>query len=88
MKIYAAKSFVRDLNKLKDARLRKRIDTALRTLAAAESLSNLTNVKAMEGASDAYRMRVGDYRLGFTLQNGEITLLRCLHRRDIYRRFP
>jgi mRNA interferase RelE/StbE len=33
-------------------------------------------------------MRLGDYRLGFVFEQGAITFVRCLHRREIYRYFP
>ncbi|MCC5620529.1 type II toxin-antitoxin system RelE/ParE family toxin [Nostoc sp. CHAB 5715] len=33
-------------------------------------------------------MRVGDYRIGFTVAGDTITFVRVLHRKDIYRYFP
>jgi mRNA interferase RelE/StbE len=33
-------------------------------------------------------VRIGDYRLGLKISEDAIELIRFLHRRDIYRRFP
>ncbi|MBP1468695.1 type II toxin-antitoxin system RelE/ParE family toxin [Candidatus Chloroploca sp. M-50] len=35
-----------------------------------------------------YRIRIGDYRLGLFVEDDTITVVRFLHRRDIYRYFP
>ena len=35
-----------------------------------------------------YRIRVGDYRVGFVFEQGAVTFVRCLNRKEIYRYFP
>ena len=48
----------------------------------------------LQGYDHYYRIRVGDYRLGIsiaiTLEETEemFRFVRCLHRKDIYKRFP
>jgi mRNA interferase RelE/StbE len=44
------------------------------------------NVKALKG-SDEYRLRVGDWRVVYTLRDDVLTVLvvRVAHRRDVYR---
>ena len=42
----------------------------------------------MEGAKNRYRIRVGDYRIGFYLEDEVIVLSRALNRKEIYRHFP
>ncbi|MEM1043275.1 MAG: type II toxin-antitoxin system RelE/ParE family toxin [Bacteroidota bacterium] len=41
----------------------------------------------MQGWSDYYRLRIGDYRLGLKLEEETVIVLCFLHQRDIYRRF-
>jgi mRNA interferase RelE/StbE len=53
-----------------------------------DSLSELQDIKKIEGYDNYYRLRVGDYRLGLKLSGDTVELIRFLHRRDIYRRFP
>lgn len=44
----------------------------------------------MTGYKDKYRIRIGDYRIGLTIDIKEkiITLNRIAHRKDIYNIFP
>lgn len=95
MKVVFRKSFERDLRKLRNradllARLKQVIDHVI----AAEHFEALQGARKMQGWSDYYRFRVGDYRVGVKRQQAadgqeeEVVFLRCLHRRDIYRKFP
>jgi mRNA interferase RelE/StbE len=51
-------------------------------------LAELNGVRKMEGYSNYYRIKLGEYRLGVKLEKSELELIRFLHRKDIYRRFP
>ena len=42
----------------------------------------------MAGEETYYRIRIGEYRLGLAVEGDEVTLLRFLHRSEIYRFFP
>lgn len=44
-------------------------------------------VVKMKGANDQYRIRIGDYRVRYEIDDKEliILLLQCKHRRDVYR---
>ena len=44
-------------------------------------------VRKMKGASDEYRIRVGEYRVVYTIDDdGDIVLITAVaHRRDVYR---
>ena len=57
-------------------------------LLQADSLSGLANIKKLKGYKTAYRMRMGDYRIGFLLENATVTLSRAMNRKEIYRYFP
>jgi mRNA-degrading endonuclease RelE of RelBE toxin-antitoxin system len=52
------------------------------------SFAEITNIKKLQGYDNAYRIRIGDYRLGIIF-DGEILIFeRVLHRKEIYRYFP
>ena len=53
-----------------------------------DSLTELDNVRKIRGYDDYYRIRIGDYRLGVKIKGNSIEMLRLLHRKDIYKRFP
>lgn len=45
-------------------------------------------VVKIKGAENEYRIRIGDYRVRYEINDGELTilLLQCKHRKDVYRR--
>jgi mRNA interferase RelE/StbE len=53
-----------------------------------EDLNELRHVRKIGGYTDYYRVRLGDYRLGLKFAENSIEMIRFLHRKDIYRRFP
>ena len=72
----------RDL-KLLDRTVQVRVLKTIRDYAA----SGHGDVKCLQGSPD-YRLRVGDWRVRFGLEGGEIQVmmvLRVLHRREAYR---
>lgn len=79
----------RDLKKLRgDAQLLSRLRRALEQLETVDTLGSISSAKRMQGWSDYYRIRIGDYRLGVKLEGDAVIVLRFLHRREIYRRYP
>lgn len=81
-------SFVKDLRKLNDKELLTKVKRVILEIETADSTANIKNIKFLVKSDNYYRIRVGDYRLGLKLDNDIITLVRCLHRKDIYKRFP
>jgi mRNA interferase RelE/StbE len=67
--------------------------TALRILHALSRLGDDpyrddADVKKLSGHDDLYRLRVGAYRIAYTIDDGKLIILvvEVGHRRDIYRR--
>lgn len=81
-------SFLKDVKRIKEKRVKKKIVGVVTDARAASSLSDIRNLKKMEGSEYYYRIRIGDYRIGIKLQEKTLVFLRCLHRKDIYRYFP
>ena len=71
---------------------RKRLALVLNTIEAAERLSDLPNCKEMQGKKNKgyYRIRFGDYRLGFKYDNSNnaVFLIDVDPSGDFYNRFP
>ncbi len=81
--------FLKDLKKLNKQEIYSSIyELVFTTLPETASLQELPNVKALAGASNRYRIRIGNYRIGFEVNGDQIELMRVLHRRDFYRYFP
>jgi len=87
MEVEFLRSFEKDLNKA-DASMRRKILSIVVRMEEARTLSDMPQVKKLKGHKDAYRLRIGHFRLGFFVQGDKLQLARLLDRRDIYRFFP
>jgi len=81
-------SFDKDLSAITDAGLLRRIQKMIEQVEAARSFHEIPNLKRLEAKGKYFRIRLGDYRVGFVFEQGSVTFVRCLHRREIYRYFP
>jgi len=89
MKFKIDKSFDKDIDNIRDKHLLKKLQNVIAIIENAQSLVEIPNVKKIKGYSSYYRIRVGDYRLGFEEISGQgINLIRFLHRKEVYRYFP
>ncbi|TRU52472.1 MAG: type II toxin-antitoxin system RelE/ParE family toxin [Microcystis aeruginosa Ma_QC_Ca_00000000_S207] len=88
MNIEFRKSFEIDLRNLKDRKIKRQIQAIIEEIESAKSLTELRNVKAIQGYRGCYRSRIGDYRLGLYLEQDIVALVRLLHRKEMYRYFP
>jgi mRNA interferase RelE/StbE len=88
MKVEYHKSFERDLRRVRDRNLLNRGKAALQELEGSENLEALSNIKAMKGHPEYYRVRIGDYRLGLKRIDDGVRIIRFLSRGDIYQKFP
>jgi mRNA interferase RelE/StbE len=83
------KKFLKDLKALQSTEVYDLIcDLVLEEIPIAEDLSTIANLSKLKGDDTAYRIRVGDYRIGFFWEDDEIVMSRVLHRSKIYRYFP
>ena len=88
MKVIYLKSLEKDLKKIKDKKLLKSLANIFRNLEKVDTLFEVSGVKKLSGHPEAYRIRVGDYRLGIFYSEGTITIARFIKRNDIYQLFP
>ncbi|MCI5162494.1 MAG: type II toxin-antitoxin system RelE/ParE family toxin [Candidatus Electrothrix sp. AX5] len=80
--------FSKDLLRIKDGKLLKRIKELIFSCKEAENLSAVRQVKKLKGYDTFFRIRIGDYRIGLEFFDDELIFVRCLHRKEIYRYFP
>ena len=81
-------SFDTDLSAIRNAALLRRIKKVIEQVESARTFQQIPNLKRLEASGKYYRIRVGDYRLGFVFEQGCVTFVRCLDRKEIYRSFP
>jgi mRNA interferase RelE/StbE len=83
------KSFDKSLDKIKEASVFQKLETILEQLEKANNLNEINNVRKLSGFKEFYRIRIGDYRLGFEMiKPGFIRIIIIAHRNSIYTRFP
>ena len=80
--------FHKDLQKIKQQSVLNEIQTAILNAEQADRLSSLKNLKKLKGYKNAYRLRVGNYRIGVFIEENTIEFARIAHRKDIYNLFP
>lgn len=80
--------FLKDLDKLNQASIKKDISDIIEQVEKANFLSEIKNIKKLKGHQTAYRIRIGDYRIGLFVENNIVEFVRVIHRKDIYKVFP
>ena len=88
MKVEFRGSFAKDLKGVKDKGLLNRVKELIEVVEEADSITDVSNLKKLKGGSNYFRLRVGDYRVGITLENDTVIFVRFLNRKDIYKYFP
>lgn len=88
MKVEFRRSFERDVDKIRDEDLLDRIKTTIESVEAATSLLDVNDITKLKTRGNYYRIRIGDYRIGITVNEDLVSFVRVLHRREIYRYFP
>jgi len=88
MKIIFQKSIIKDVKGIKNKKLKKVITKIIEDLEEAEALKSFKGLKKLSGHPTAYRIRIGDYRLGIYYEENTVYLARFLKRSDIYKVFP
>ncbi len=89
MDILYGKRFSKDLDSIRnEPHVRKRLLKLIKEIKKISSLTDLKDVRKIEGYKDYFRIKVGNHRLGVKKGKNRIELIRFLHRKEIYRRFP
>ncbi len=76
------------MDKITDKKLSQRVKEVIQAVEDANSLFEVNHVEKLSEENSYYRLRLGDYRIGIKLEEDFVTLIRCLHRKDIYKYFP
>jgi len=74
MKVEFLKKFSKDLDGVKTKSVKESVIRVIELLERVDTLDKIPNIKRLKGHKNAYRIRVGDYRLGFFFENSTILL--------------
>lgn len=87
MKVVSVSSFHRDFKKM-PKKVQTMAEEAYDCMIKANNVRELASVKKMSGYKNYYRYRIGNYRIGFSVEGDTIILLRLMNRDSIYLVFP
>lgn len=88
MKLVFLKQFDKDLDRLVSLKVKTEIADIIDCVENASKISEIANIKKLKGYKNAYRIRVGDYRIGIFIEHNTVEFARVIHRKDIYKLFP
>ncbi|CAN5899902.1 type II toxin-antitoxin system RelE/ParE family toxin [soil metagenome] len=88
MEVSFSKSFYRSVAKINDQKLLGKIEGVILKAKRVNQVSEIDNIKKLVGFKNAYRVRIGDYRIGIIYENYIITFAVFGNRKDIYKYFP
>ncbi len=88
MTVEFLQSFSKDTDKILRKSDKLKLLKLITQIENANDLSGIAQVKKLAGYRTAYRIRLGDYRIGFFFENNKVIFARVLHRKEIYKLFP
>ncbi len=89
MLIIFDKAFLKSLDKVNNNIVKHRLEKIILEIEQANTINDIKNVKKLTGFQKYYRIRLGDYRIGFELiEENTIKFIVIAHRKDIYRIYP
>ncbi len=88
MKVLIDKSFDKDVKKVKSKKVLEKLAEVIEQVKESNSVDNLKGLKKLRGHNYYYRIRMGNYRIGVSINNATIEFIRFLPRKDIYKLFP
>jgi mRNA interferase RelE/StbE len=88
VKVEFRDSFAKDLRGVGAKGLLGRVREVIEAVEKADSLAELSHLKKLRGGGNYFRVRVGDYRVGVSLEGDTVVFVRFLNRKDVYKYFP
>lgn len=87
MKTTFKSSFAKDLKSIKSKRVLEAVAELIERVEQAETLRAIPDLKKLKTKGNYYRIRLGEHRVGLTVNKDKVTFVRCLDRKEIYRYF-
>lgn len=88
MEVEFLSKFSEDLDSITQRNIKSKITRLIKLFESARTLSEIPHIKKLAGHRNAYRIRIGNYRVGIFAEKTRIQFARVLHRKDVYKVFP
>ena len=71
-----------------EKRVKLKVAEIIHDVIRTDSMVDFNNLKKLTGFKNSYRIRVGSYRIGITIEKGKVIFAAFDHRSAIYKYFP
>ena len=88
MKTVFLRLFYKDLDKLNDQGIKAQVKEIILSVESSSKATEIKSLKKLKGYKHAFRIKMGDYRIGVFIVNDTVEFARIAHRREVYRIFP
>lgn len=88
MRVEYLSKFNKDLDKIRSPFVKKSVSKVIFQVESARNLFEISNCKKLSGHKSAYRIRIGDFRIGIFVEGDLVQFARVISRKDIYKVFP
>ena len=88
MQVLFLSKFDKDLSKISQRNVFQDIENAILSVENAKSMRDIPALKKLKGHKIAYRIKIGNYRIGLYIEHNTVEFVRVVHRKDIYNLFP
>jgi len=88
MQVLFSRQFLKDVQKIKDKRIAGNIEEVILTIKISADISVVKNLKKLKSHKNAYRIRIGDYRMGLFVTDNTVEFVCFMNRKDVYKYFP
>lgn len=76
MNLVYTNSVAKDVRKIKDEKTKSAVLKTIRELKNASTPKEISSLKKLSGHPSAYRIKIGNYRMGFYWEDGKVILAR------------
>jgi mRNA interferase RelE/StbE len=88
MRIEITRKFQKQVEACKDGAIRTKVLHVISEVISAEAIGQISNIKKLTGYKNMYRIRIGSYRVGISIDQNTVTFAAFKHRSAIYKSFP
>ena len=88
MQVEFLSKFSKDIDQITVKSVKSNLAKLIRQIESDDNLNNISHIKKLTGHKSAYRVRLGDYRVGLFYENQKVIFARVIHRKDIFKVFP
>lgn len=88
MKVVYSKKCLKELASIPHPIRQKIEGFVFQELPSFKNVYDTNKIESLKGYKNYYKIRFGNFRVGLKIMEDTIIVLRVLHRKDIYKKFP